>query len=226
MYVWLKWVYLLNFVNQCLAERCILSFRLRLNWLQTDYGNDFPKNGGVWLLLQIRSNWKAFSVNRIWEPKQRKWFSVSIFTSNYFRPWKIEERGRKKESIATSPSADIIGWCGSADRNHSFARSREASTAPIAISPSFVRIWWFFSGFCLCFEEWMILCIRLVIEKMWENVSNKYKMCFLRYFQEHNQTSENIFRNIFWNATKHMKIFSFPENIYFLEILLHEPNAA
>ena len=67
-------------------------------------------------------------------------------------------------------------------------------------------------GFCLCFEEWMILCIRLVTEKMWENVSNKYKMCFLRYFQEHNQTSENIFRNIFWNATKHMKIFSFSEN--------------
>ena len=42
-----------------------------------------------------------------------------------------------------------------------------------------------------------------------ENVSNKYKMCFLRYFQEHNQTSENIFWNIFWNATKHMKIFFF-----------------
>ena len=26
------------------------------------------------------------------------------------------------------------------------------------------------------------------------------------------QTSENIFRKIFWNATKHMKTFSFPEN--------------
>ena len=46
------------------------------------------------------------------------------------------------------------------------------------------------------------LCIRLVTEKM----------CFLWYFQEHNQTSENIFRNIFWNATKHMKTFSFPKN--------------
>ena len=46
------------------------------------------------------------------------------------------------------------------------------------------------------------LCIRLVTEKM----------CFLWYFQEHNQTSENIFRNIFWNATKHMKTFSFSKN--------------
>ena len=37
-------------------------------------------------------------------------------------------------------------------------------------------------------------------------------MYFLWYFQEHNQTSENIFRNFFWNATKHMKIFSFLKN--------------
>ena len=37
-------------------------------------------------------------------------------------------------------------------------------------------------------------------------------MCFLWYFQEHNQTSENIFQNSFWNATKHMKTFSFLEN--------------
>ena len=86
------------------------------NWFQ----KWFSENGGVWLLLQIRSNWKTFPVDRIWEPKQRKWFSVSIFTSNYFRPWKIEERGRKKESIATSPSADIIGWRGSADRDRRF----------------------------------------------------------------------------------------------------------
>ena len=38
-------------------------------------------------------------------------------------------------------------------------------------------------------------------------------MGFLEHFQEHNQTLKNIFQNIFWNATKHMKIFSFPENI-------------
>ena len=34
-------------------------------------------------------------------------------------------------------------------------------------------------------------------------------MCFLWYFQEHNQIPENIFRNIFWNAIKHIKTFSF-----------------
>ena len=37
-------------------------------------------------------------------------------------------------------------------------------------------------------------------------------MCFLWYFQEYKQTSENIFRKFFWNAPKHMKTFSFPEN--------------
>ena len=39
------------------------------------------------------------------------------------------------------------------------------------------------------------------------------KMGFLEYFQEYNQIPENIFQNSFWNATKHLKIFSFPENI-------------
>ena len=56
-------------------------------------------------------------------------------------------------------------------------------------------------------------------------------MCFLWYFQEYNQTSENIFRKFFWNATKHMKTFSFPESsifgkYLFSRMLLHEPNAA
>ena len=46
------------------------------------------------------------------------------------------------------------------------------------------------------------------------------KMGFLEHFQEYNQTPENIFQNIFWNATKHLKIFSFPKNI------LREPNTA
>ena len=46
------------------------------------------------------------------------------------------------------------------------------------------------------------------------------KMGFLEHFQEYNQTPENIFQNIFWNATKHLKIFFFPENI------LREPNTA
>ena len=44
-------------------------------------------------------------------------------------------------------------------------------------------------------------------------------MCFLWYFQEHNKIPENIFQNIFWNATKYLKIFSFPENNIFEKYL-------
>ena len=102
-----------------------------------------------------------------------------------------ESRDRPKPSSPIS-SADITG------------------TVPIAIARS-VRIWWFFYGFCLCFEEWMILYIRLATEKMWENVrkyekqvENVFSMVFSRtqpnirkyfskYFLKCNQTHKNIF---------------------------------
>ena len=48
----------------------------------------------------------------------------------------------------------------------------------------------------------------------WENVRNLIKMCFLEHFQEYNQIPENIFKSIFWNATKHLKMFSFLKNIF------------
>ena len=75
----------------------------------------------------------------------------------------------------------------------------------------FDRVFWL--AFVSVFIYWeMVLYICLEVEKIWENVRNKKKMCFLYYFQQHNQTLENIFQNIFWNATKHLKKFSFPEN--------------
>ena len=64
-----------------------------------------------------------------------------------------------------------------------------------------VGFWWIWSDMCLLmnligyvFIYWeMVLYICLETEKMWENVRNKKKMCFLYYFQQHNQTLENIF---------------------------------
>ena len=100
--------------------------RLRLKWLQTDSGNDFPENGGVWLLLQIRSNWKAFPVDWIWEPKQRKWFSVSIFTSKYFRPWKIEEREREREKERIDRDITV--------RRHHWLAQKRQSRSPLRSS--------------------------------------------------------------------------------------------
>ena len=101
-----------------------------------------------------------------------------------------ERERRDRDITSTAPFADITGTAPIARTCRS--RSQEAPTAPIAISPSFIRIWWFFSGFCLCFEEWMILYIRLVtekIEKMW--VTNR----------------KCVFYGIFKNTIKHQKIF-------------------
>ena len=67
----------------------------------------------------------------------------------------------------------------------------------------FFFFFWVLFLLCFCIEEWYYIYLF----GSWENVCN---MCFLWYFQKHNQTPENIFQNIFWNATKHL--FSFPEN--------------
>ena len=93
-----------------------------------------------------------------------------------------------------------------ASRNLAFAsaaRSRP-SLNPVASLSSFFsqfdRIWWsffyfilfyFFSGFCLCFciDEWMILYICLATEKMWAT------------------SRKCVLYGIFKNTTKHQKIF-------------------
>ena len=76
------------------------------------------------------------------------------------------------------------------------------------ISPNLMNF--FFVGFCFC--VYLLRNDIIYLFGSWENVRNKKKMCFLYYFQQHNQILENIFQIIFWNATKYLKIFSFPEN--------------
>ena len=114
----------------------------------------------------------------------------------------------------------------------SFTQIRRPHSSNLVASLSlsqFDRIWWiFFVGICF-FCVYLLrndINICLEDEKMWENVRNMIKMSFLEHFQEYNQTPENIFQNIFWNATKHLKIFFFSENIYFPENILLESNTA
>ena len=70
-----------------------------------------------------------------------------------------------------------------------------------------VLFWFLFvlSSYIEIFYYEICLESEKMVEKMWET-SRKIT------FSEHNQTLENIFQSIFWNATKHLKIFSFPEN--------------
>ena len=65
--------------------------------------------------------------------------------------------------------------------------SSNSVTSLCSFFSQFDRIWWFFSGFCLCFciEEWMILYICLAIEKMWAT------------------SRKCVFYGIFNNTTKH-----------------------
>ena len=115
-----------------------------------------------------RISWKWFQFDRNFTSLTRKWFYTFILPSNHFRVTRKREREserkreREKERRESRDRPKPSSPISSADIT---------STAPIARS---VRIWWFFfSGFCLCFEKWMILYIRLATEKMWENVSNK-----------------------------------------------------
>ena len=72
-------------------------------------------------------------------------------------------------------------------------------------------IWWIFFWvlFLLCSwtEKWYYIFVWK-LRKCEQQVENVLCIVFLRT----QQTLENIFQNIFWNATKHLKIFSFPEN--------------
>ena len=71
-------------------------------------------------------------------------------------------------------------------------------------------LFWFLFVLSLYIESFYYeICLETekMVEKMWET-SRKIT------FSKHNQTLENIFQSIFWNATKHLKIFSFSENIF------------
>ena len=153
--------------------------------------------------------------------------AIAISTSIFAR-----SRSRSTHRVNASIAIAITGWRGSVDRDLRF----DLRAIAIAIDASRERVdrdrdhtmrrpLWsrsrrsrsrlrlsefddFFLGFvCILRNEWYYIFI------WWPRKCEK--MCFLWYFQEHKQTSENIFRNIFWNATKHMKTFSFPENSIF-----------
>ena len=77
-------------------------------------------------------------------------------------------------------------------------------------------LFWFLFVLSLYIEIFYYeICLETekIVEKMWET-SKKIA------FSKHNQTLENIFQSIFWNVTKHLKIFS-PENILYSKNILH-----
>ena len=164
----------------------------------------------------------------------RKWFEVKIFTPNHFRTHAQRERERDRTQITPwtqSPSTSHPLTSPTATSN--CTKSHPSTSLANPKPRSHLRLHWDHTPGShwdntdrteiaiekwLGFDEFDRICVYLLrnciiyLFGSWENVRNKKKMCFLYYFQQHNQTLENIFQSIFWNATKHLKIFSFPEN--------------
>ena len=100
---------------------------------------------------------------------------------------------------------DLLAFARSRRRSRSRIGAREA---PCRRTQSSVNRWWFFFwvffGFCLCFSGFVFSFFF-----------SKHQKIFFGLFLLLFLTPKNIFRIIFWNATKHMKTFSFPENSIF-----------
>ena len=182
--------------------------------------------------------------------RKRKSFSPLIFTSINF--WKEREREREREERAqirerereesgaprrraarSTRSRDAI-----VDRATRSCQSRRSSTRSKNWLHFFcwvlVSFAWF-DAFSVKIFEWISLNLLVlfwicVFLDLWLVFSDlHFLICvFLLFFQ----TSENIFRKIFWNATKyHGNIFlfrklAFLKNMYFPENVLQQPNTA
>ena len=132
-------------------------------------------------------------------------------------------RSRRRAILASGFTGEVEGCDLGAFRSRSRTtiwvrgdlgaiRSRTAILASVSLCAwvwkwfgfdEFDWIWWIFFGWVL------FLC--LFIEKLYYKFVWKLRKC-----------EEQI---IFWNATKHLKIFPFPK-IAFPENILHEPNTA
>ena len=213
--------------------------RLCLFWVKITSGNAFPEMrlfgwSGKFYFPEIEIRWpkkKAFD--------HGNHFTLLFSLQSIFGKWERErerERARNRDlQSAISPSLIAISsprcrWSRSRLREIASDRDRDRrrDLAKIAISPSRdcavdrdlgswstarssdgvqCRRWWFFPGLWLVFF-W--ICV------------------FLLLFQ----TPENIFRKIFWNATKHhgniflFRKLAFPKNMYFPENVFQQPNTA
>ena len=137
-------------------------------------------------------------------PLTRKWIYTLIFTSIHF--WKKGEREREREREPRSESTDRRAARSSdegARRSTSGvivqrARSSIVTARRSARSRS---------------------TAATIVERCNRDLDDRgaitpsfFLVCLVCLFLLLLQTPENIFQKIFWNVTKHMKIFSFPEN--------------
>ena len=132
------------------------------------------------------------------------------FTPFNFAVW-LRLRITPKSHPSTSPANPEPRSCLRLCRDRTLGSHQDGiDRTEIAIEKWLGFDEFFLVGFCFC--VYLLRNGIIYLFGNWENVRNKKKMCFLYYFQQHNQIVENIFQSIFWNATKHLKIFSFSKN--------------
>ena len=191
-----------------------MSLRLCLFWVKITSGNAFPE-----MRLFGRSGKFYFPENEIRWPKKCAFdhgnaFTLSFYLQRISGKWEREReraRARRRSSgIAISwrrrdrdpaRSRSRIATCRDRDRAVIAIATRIAIATQIAIAISdrdhgaVVGLKTFLE--LMIFFFWVVAC----------------GLCFLIcVFLLLFQTPENIFRKIFWNATKHMETFSFSGN--------------
>ena len=171
----------------------------------------FSGNEAVWLVWKIlfSGNWNPLTQkNSLWP---RKCFYTSIFPSKHFR--KMRERERERARVRAKGEDPVQVTSSS-----SSPRSRAPVRAPAPIR-GVIAIWdrdrgtvvvddFFFLGCGLCF----LICVFLLLFQTPN--TRKY---FPENFLKCNQTHGNIFL---------FRKLAFPENMYFPENVLQQPNTA
>ena len=154
---------------------------------------NFPENI-FWCLEKKKENTNQKTQATSHNPEKKKSLIPEMFS--------VRRPGRDRDSRSRSRRSqrDRDPWSWSSARSRSGSRSRSlrdryhGAIAITARSSDWKHFWnWWFLG-CGLFFLGCGLCFLICV--------------FLLLFQ----TPENIFRKIFWNATKHQKTFSFSEN--------------
>ena len=164
-----------------------------------------------------------------------KMISVFILPLNHFKNWDTQreeftdaqrEKEREKERLIDTAARshrrlrsrlradrDLAKHRADRDRSiapHDLAPLRTQSPLSLPSSLNLTGFDDFFLGFvCVSVlrNEWYYIFFWQ-LRKCEQQVENVFSMVFSRT----QSIPKNIFRNIFWNATKHMKTFSFPKN--------------
>ena len=164
-----------------------------------------PENSIFWKLKSVDPKKKS-----LWP---RKCFYTSIFPSKHFRKMREREResARAHERRRSSPRSRALAPVRDRDRDLG-SQSRRRSRSRIVITTRssdwkhFWNWWFFFSGLWLVFSD---LCFPFSFPN-----TRKY---FPKIFLKCNQTHGNIFL---------FRKLAFPENMYFPENVLQQPNTA